>query len=223
MELIEKAILDLGLKGMILDGEIKGDNWNSTISIVHTETERTDKGELFYHIFDCITLLDWETLECSVPYSTRKIKLVSLLPEPAVDNCLRIVPHQETNGTNMWGQYQSLLKQGYEGAVLKEASSVYPFGRTKSWLKWKPVYSIDVTICGFEEGEGRNKGKLGAFFIAYNGVESKVGSGYNDEERTKFWNNRDNMLGKIIEVEYRAFTVDSKLLFPSFKRLRIDR
>lgn len=56
----------------------------------------------------------------------------------------------------------------------------------------------------------------------------KVGSGFTDEQRTEFWNNRENVIGEICEVKYKEISRDKNtgfesLQFPVFVRLRTDK
>jgi len=81
---------------------------------------------------------------------------------------------------------------------------------------------------GFEEGTGRNAGRLGA--IIYEGVDNErnicvnVGTGYSDSDRDEFWAARDQLLGVIGEIEADAVTQNQdgtySLRFPRHKRFR---
>ena len=87
---------------------------------------------------------------------------------------------------------------------------------------------MDLEIVGFEEGEGRLAGKLGAVLVRYkNGNVVKVGSGFSDELREMIWDHQDETLGKIIEVQYFEETKNAdggeSLRFPIFKDFRSDK
>ncbi len=81
---------------------------------------------------------------------------------------------------------------------------------------------------GFEEGTGRNLGRLGA--IICEGVDNdrtirvNVGSGLSDSNRDEYWLNRDTLLGNVVEVEADAVTQNQdgsySLRFPRFLRFR---
>jgi DNA ligase-1 len=120
------------------------------------------------------------------------------------------------------------VEQGYEGIMIKELDAPYQCKRSDSWMKWKPTITVDLTIVGFEEGTGRNEGRLGA--IIYEGVDNErnirvnVGTGYSDSDRDEFWALRDRLLGVIGEVEADAVTQNQdgtySLRFPRHKRFR---
>nr|HRC95654.1 hypothetical protein [Coprothermobacter proteolyticus] len=91
-------------------------------------------------------------------------------------------------------------------AIVKASDGVYEFDRSLSWIKLKPLETGDFEITGFEEGTGKNAGKLGAFIVDFNGVETKVGGGFSDKQRKEFWDSRFEMIGTIIEVKYMEGT-----------------
>ena len=51
---------------------------------------------------------------------------------------------------------------GYEGTMIKDPESYYECKRSTTWLKSKPFIEISLEVKDYEEGTGRNKGKLGA-------------------------------------------------------------
>ena len=84
---------------------------------------------------------------------------------------------------------------------------------------------MDLEIVGFEEGEGRLAGTLGAILVRYkDGNVVKVGSGFSDEIRTLIWLEPSDFLGKIVEIQYFEETTNASggasLRFPIFKDFR---
>ena len=82
-----------------------------------------------------------------------------------------------------------------------------------------------MEVVGVEEGSGRNKGILGALVVKYKDNTVNVGSGYTDTERKKIWQNRENIIGRVIEVKFKETTIDKKtglesLQFPVFCGVR---
>jgi DNA ligase-1 len=56
---------------------------------------------------------------------------------------------------------EEALRAGHEGAVVKDAASVYSAGRRgKAWRKVKPVRTYDLVVLGAEWGHGRRRGWL---------------------------------------------------------------
>jgi DNA ligase-1 len=88
--------------------------------------------------------------------------------------------------------------------------------------------TLDLEIVGFEEGEGRLVGTLGAILVRYkNGNTVKVGSGFSDRLRAELWRARGDFLGKIAEIQYFEETTNAdggiSLRFPVFKDFRLDK
>ena len=112
--------------------------------------------------------------------------------------------------------------------MIKDSDAPYENKRTHSWLKQKPFIEMSLQIDEVEEGTGRNEGRLGAFVCS--GVEEdksirvNVGSGFTDQQRTEFWEDRDKLPGSIVEVRADAITSNQdgtySLRFPRFKTFR---
>ena len=95
-------------------------------------------------------------------------------------------------------------------------------------MKWKPTISVDLEIVGFEEGTGRNEGRMGAIICEGedNGrrIRVNVGSGFSDSNRDEYWTSRNELLGHLVEVQADAVTQNQdgsySLRFPRFLRFR---
>jgi DNA ligase-1 len=102
-------------------------------------------------------------------------------------------------------------------------SAPYSFKRTKNLLKVKTMKEVDLMIVGFEEGSGRLTGTLGRITVEYKGNEVGV-SGFTDAERKFFWENQDDLMGRVVCVQYFEETKNANggvsLRFPVFKELR---
>jgi DNA ligase-1 len=123
---------------------------------------------------------------------------------------------------------EASVEEGYEGIMIKSMDAPYECKRSDFWMKWKPTITVDLNIVGFEEGTGRNLGRLGA--IVCEGVDNdrtirvNVGSGLSDSNRDEYWRNRDKLLGDVVEVQADAVTQNQdgsySLRFPRFMRFR---
>lgn len=103
-----------------------------------------------------------------------------------------------------------VVSQGYEGLVLRQ---------DEKRLKVKPIETHDVIVISLEEGKGKNKSRLGAVFTE----KGRVGTGFTDFDRVFYWKNKNELIGKTIEVEAMGLTKNGKFRHPRFKRLRFDK
>jgi DNA ligase-1 len=206
-------------KNMVFDGEIYAGDWNNTMSIIASDKTGKDKDtkSAKLYVFATLTLEEWLTQKAK-PYKEQMrldnaaFKYVEMIPSYPVYSFDELAIC-----------YEDALNRGYEGVVLKEINSSYPFKRSKNWLKYKPVITEDLEIIGYEEGKGRNQGRLGKFICNFKGHQVDVGGGFSDALRKKFWQERDEMVGKIIEVKAQEETKEGSLRFPIFVRLRLDK
>ena len=230
-ELIKEQLADVckmnDFNNVMFDGEMYATDWNDSISILHTQT-KVNSTKMCYYIFDMISMEEWATqvtkkLDERKKALKRFFDVKELLGGHNLDN-IKLTPGYEFKTIEEAKEiYKRLLTEGYEGVVLKHVGSMYPFGRNGAWLKWKPVETYEVKIVDFEIGDGKFSGILGAFICNFNGKKVKVGGGFKDKQRKAFWENREAMKGKIIEVECQQVTKDGSLRFPVFKRIREDK
>jgi DNA ligase-1 len=132
-------------------------------------------------------------------------------------------------GHDVMNRYaQDAVANGFEGIMIKDLSAPYECKRSSFWMKWKPTITVDLNIVGFEEGTGRNAGRLGAIICEGEDNERNilvnVGTGLSDSNRDEYWAARGQLLGRVIEVEADAVTQNQdgsySLRFPRFVRFR---
>ena len=217
----------------VLDGEIVGESFQKLMKQAHRKSDAKTDG-MVYHVFDILPLDALEEGHWNVKQQARLEWLESAKSTLPEDGCVQIMPGMNVDldtaeGHDVMRRFaEASVEQGYEGIMIKELGAPYICKRSDSWMKWKPTITVDLTIVGFEEGTGRNAGRLGA--IIYEGVDNdrnirvNVGTGYSDSGRDEFWAARDRLLGVIGEVEADAVTQNQdgtySLRFPRHKRFR---
>ena len=103
-----------------------------------------------------------------------------------------ICKFDDDNGKEQFKQFnKDSIINGHEGIMIKDPNSFYECKRSTTWLKSKPFIEISLQVTDFEEGTGRNTGRLGAI-IAEGEDEGKffklnIGSGFTDEQRLQYW------------------------------------
>lgn len=122
---------------------------------------------------------------------------------------------------------ESEVSHGEEGIMINMIYHPYQFKRSSSLLKVKKMQDLDLEVVGFEEGTGRNEGRLGAILVKYKNNIVKVGSGFSDELRKEIWHDQNSWLGRTIVVKYFEETSNQNggisLRFPVFVDWRDDK
>ena len=217
----------------VLDGEIVGASFQQLMRQAQRKTD-ADTTDMVYHVFDIIPLDSFQEGHYNAQQHKRLDILAGSRARFDATDCLRLmdgitVDLDTAEGHDIMNRYaQDSVKNGFEGIMIKDLSAPYECKRSSFWMKWKPTITVDLNIVGFEEGTGRNAGRLGA--IIYEGVDNErnirvnVGTGYSDSDRDEFWAARGQLLGVIGEIEADAVTQNQdgsySLRFPRHKRFR---
>ncbi|WP_329371862.1 ATP-dependent DNA ligase [Streptomyces sp. NBC_00669] len=110
--------------------------------------------------FDVLSVEGRDLLD--LPYAERHASLAALVPaERRVRNLLVADPGDEQQARAAEEFFAATLARGHEGVVIKAAGSPYAAGRRgATWLKVKPVHTLDLVVLAVEWGHGRRTGKL---------------------------------------------------------------
>ncbi|MEU9877372.1 ATP-dependent DNA ligase [Streptomyces phaeochromogenes] len=110
--------------------------------------------------FDALSVDGRDLLD--LPFAERHTELARLVPEPMrVRRTLVADPADERARAAAEQFLTDTLKRGHEGVVLKGLDAPYSAGRRgASWLKVKPVHTLDLVVLAAEWGHGRRTGKL---------------------------------------------------------------
>ena len=189
------------------------------------------KEELEYVIFDTLSKDEFENKSTIVPYSRRRMCL-EMLPEifDRLDlKHIRVVPffYRGFDHQKIWEYLKYAEDNDMEGVIVN-LDTPYEFKRTKNLIKVKQFYDIDLECIEVLQGEkGKYKDTLGAIRCKYKDGYVKVGSGFSDELRDYYFNNPDEIIGKIITVKYKEITKNKdgseSLQFPVFVCVRQDK
>lgn len=198
-----------------------------------------DKSSIQHIVFDMVPIGEYKSakfnasfksrvalmekhMQCYFPYNDGR----SAIPYHYEFLEVMHIPHyyegKDNNEIQIWMDKMSEL--GLEGLMVNLSKDKYKFGPQKSLLKVKDFYTMDLEVIGVKEHVRGNK--TGALIVDFKGFEVGVPS-MKDEYREEFWNNQDDIIGKIIEVKYFRETEDKhgnkSLRFPSFVRIREDK
>lgn len=164
----------------------------------------------FNRISDMIKLVAFKDIE----YLFKKIRLVDSRVVHSIDEA--------------YDDFKVKLSQGKEGVVLKSKHSYWKNTRLTDCVKLKEIRDCDLKVIGFVDGTGKYDGKMGA--LTCQSSDGKllvnVGTGFSDEERETI--TEENIVGKIVTVQYNMLIEDKKtkvksLFLPRFVEIRSDK
>ncbi|AZQ33142.1 ATP-dependent DNA ligase [Streptomyces cyaneochromogenes] len=161
------AALELRGKRFILDGEViafddagRPRSFQETAGRVGSRVDVTAAARevpVSPVFFDALSVDDHDLLD--LPFTERHAELARLVPEPMrVRRALVSGPEDLPRAEDFLAE---TLRRGHEGVVVKALDASYSAGRRgASWLKVKPVHTLDLVVLAAEWGHGRRTGKL---------------------------------------------------------------
>ncbi|MFF8972713.1 ATP-dependent DNA ligase [Streptomyces sp. NPDC014995] len=107
--------------------------------------------------FDALSVDDRDLLDLS--FGERHAELARLVPEPMRVRRTVVSGAEDLPAAEEF--LEETLLRGHEGVVVKSLDAPYSAGRRgASWLKVKPVHTLDLVVLAAERGHGRRTGKL---------------------------------------------------------------
>lgn len=222
-------------RSYVLDGEIMSTNFQALMKEVHRKHD-VKTSDAVLNLFDIVPLVEFKAGKSVLGQRRRSQFLKSYEKLFSQGGCVQIVPQKEfdldvfTDEIEFRDHMKEMIDQGFEGIMVKDPEAKYECKRTTNWLKMKPFLECSLTVTAYEEGTGRNQGRLGALIVEGEDdgkfIKVNVGSGFSDSQRSEFWQARDSLVGQVVEVRADAATrsQDSEttwsLRFPRFIRFR---
>ena len=166
------AALELRGERFILDGEViafdeagRPRSFQETAGRVGSRVDVTTAAEavpVSPVFFDALSVDGHDLLD--LPFAERHAELARLVPEPMrVRRALVSGPDEIPAAEEFLAE---TLKRGHEGVVVKSLDAPYSAGRRgASWLKVKPVHTLDLVVLAAEWGHGRRTGKLSNLYL----------------------------------------------------------
>ncbi|WP_217226171.1 ATP-dependent DNA ligase [Streptomyces anulatus] len=164
------AVAALDARRFVLDGELiaLGEDgrprpFQETASRVGS---RRDVAGAAAHVpvvpvfFDALLVDDEDLLDR--PLADRHAALARLLPERLRVRRTLVADADDPQARAAADAFLAdTLERGHEGVVAKDLTASYSAGRRgASWLKVKPVHTLDLVVLAVERGSGRRTGKL---------------------------------------------------------------
>lgn len=218
-----------------LDGEIMlNESFNNIASAVMSST---GNPPFHFWVFDkCID---------NIPYIDR-IESITDLPEFA-----SVLEYEYVNSAiEVLKLERNYLDRGFEGIMLRTPLGMYKHNRStireQILMKFKRFTDAEGIIIGYSELMRNDNEKelnelgyskrsnhkhnqtglntLGSLSVKSSlfDLEFNIGTGFDEEQRRKLWDMRDDILGKQIKFRFQTIGTKDKPRFPSFIELRHD-
>jgi ATP-dependent DNA ligase len=232
--------------GTILDGEIvdltSEREWNRTQTILSTtrggyqHEPCAEDPALTYVLFDILALAGTDLRDLIL--AERKQHLAELIDSSAGigsgSGVLTLAPMESASKHVL----ETILAQGFEGAVIKHRYSRYLCGARGggAWYKLKPDTEIEAVCTGFYPPEPGSKyapldedrqaqpWAVGGLCFSVEHDDGRVyagrAAGMDDELRRAMHENPSQFIGLVVEIAHRGIEDSGALRHPQFKRFR---
>lgn len=216
---IVKAIEALAKKHqateIILDGELYHhdyrQNFEELTSFIRNPVPKEGHEIVQYHIYD---------MADAMRFDMRHEFLQTLgLQEPLVMVETTLVNDED----ELMEQFDTFIKQGYEGCMVRNAASPYLTKRSVDLQKIKEFLDDEFKVIGVEEGRGKLAGKAIFVCVTKDNTEFKAKMKGNQDELAKYWKKPKLAIGRMLTVQYQGLTGKNKVpRFPVGIRFKED-
>ena len=199
-----------------VDGElvIKGGDFHAANSAIMTESGQPDFEFLPFDRMDPDGGSD-------IPY----IERIKMLPDLQSNRVRPLVPLEVSCFEELQDYYQQCLESGYEGIMIRKPQGRYDCGRSENLLKMKEKSDAEAVIEEVIETEGDffQLGTMESFRVSLLNDRSQlfqIGTGFTHEMRKSFWNQKNELKGRILRFTYQRQGMKSAPRFPVFAGFR---
>ena len=236
LDTLRKEIESLNLCNMVFDGEvcIVDDNGVEDFQGIMKEIKRKDHTiqNPKYKVFDYLMLEEFDNQESERNLSDRLSNFTAIYNEFNKQlNCIDLLEQWKVDSEEHFQELAELAtKNNWEGLILRKDSE-YKGKRSNDLLKVKKFFDEEYVVKGIEtsihriilDGLEVEEEMLSNVIIEHKGCDVGVGSGFDQEERRKYFNNPELIIGKTITVQYFEETLNQdgchSLRFPVVKHI----
>ena len=204
------------------------ENFQIGTGIINSDSE--DKTCIYFKIYEVLPNEEFEKGESKLTYKDRRHDVLNPLAITISRNNLENIEvvstlYEGTDKSKIDELLAEMDSKGLEGLMLNKDTK-WKNKRNNGILKVKSWKSADLLCTGVIEGEGKNKGTLGSIECDYKGFKLGV-PGFTDEMRDYYWNNPNEIIGKIVQIKFKDETKNKQgglsVNFPSFQCIRYDK
>lgn len=223
-------LIDIDHYGYVLDGEtcIIDENGNENFQAIMKEIKRKNHTieNPRYNVFDFIPMEVFfgnDKGQKLIPRINEFYK--TKLTQAKYIRCIEQKPVSSNEEVALL--LEEAESKGWEGLILRK-NEYYKGKRSDDLLKVKKMQDAefkitDIHIDMIDDGKGNKVEGLAAVSIDYNGYNVKVGSGWSFDERIYYKNNPNELIGKMMCVQYFEATENQNggksLRFPIKKHI----
>lgn len=227
-----------GLDGELISGKLTAlDVMQASVSVVMSADKRADA--VTFNVFDDFLAEGGFRRRLDSAFDRARHSQMNPLIHGVPESEAQLMEYEE-----------SCVSAGYEGIMIRDPNGPYKQGRSTAkegyLLKVKRFEDAEAVVIGtVEEMHNTNeaitnelgrtarssakagkvgKGRLGALQVRLPcGTEFEIGSGYDAEQRNRFWNQREDLIGKIVTFRHQPSGAKDKPRFPVFHGFRDAR
>ncbi|KAI7874891.1 DNA ligase/mRNA capping enzyme [Lichtheimia hyalospora FSU 10163] len=230
LQKVEQAIRQRQKKNggsFVLDGEIcvYDKHMEDFISVMKQIRTKQPMDHPVYEVFDLVDTKGFMKGVDPTPFTQRQHTLESWVGHSQPH--LRMVPQTRITSKTMLEQMKNkAASHGWEGLVLRRDTG-YQGKRSRDMIKIKEWKDQEYIVKSIETGRmrmpdtGEDKEVMTSVVIEHKGTAVSVGSGFTLQQRMRFLQNPDLIIGKPITVQYFAESIGENgqvsLRFPTVK------
>jgi DNA ligase-1 len=232
---IANQILELshGIDGIFFDGELTDLDRKSVSGKVTQMMKGSPKesigDDLLFNIFDVEPIKTIKDGKGVTVYTQRRELLEQFFKDKSFENIKIAQKWEAKTKDELMPIYEQIVANGGEGVIMKDPTHFYECKRSKSWIKFKEVQDCDLVVTGWYPGEGKREGFIGGFTCMDSSGEYqvKVGSGFTEQDLIELSKNPNDIIGKIVAIQYNVPIEDKNgnksLFLPRFIEVRNDK
>ena len=228
---LTRMFCEFAKEGLVLDGELSierdgVDDFQGVMKVLRSK-KNPDVSNVCFNCFDMLTLEAFTEGRTSTLFSERLSMLHRAYhTKPRLGSWkVKLVPQLAIRSQDHFDiKLRDALNSGWEGLILrkdapykgKRSKDIYKV-KKKGDAEFKVLGTINGTMSIVIDGKEVEVPAMSAVTISYKGNTVKVGSGWSVKERRRFYAHPNQIIGKIITVEFMEESMDSKTGLPSLR------
>jgi len=236
LNVLRDEIESLNLCNMVFDGEVclmdksGAEDFQGIMKEIKRKDHTIESPK--YKVFDYLLLDEFDN-QTSPRKLSERLTCFNLISDAFAEklNCINLLAQWKVESEEHFQELAELAtKNNWEGLILRKDSE-YKGKRSNDLLKVKKFFDEEYVVKSVEtaihriivNGKEVEEEMLGSVIIEHKGCDVGVGSGFDQEERRKYFKNPELIVGKTITVQYFEETTNQdgchSLRFPVVKHV----